>query len=114
MKIYENAYFRLRLGFPETWRLTSWRHTKIPPEWRSAYQTRDDELPVAGKCASKFLFTAAVHPPESEARVDADIEMSVFRLSPGEEMRTSLLENFERERAYYESNGIETSINREG
>jgi hypothetical protein len=71
-------------------------------------------LPKKGKCASKFLFTAALHPPESEALVDADIELSVFRLSPGEDMRKTLVENFERERACYESNGIATSLTKEG
>lgn len=114
MKTYENSYFHLRLDFPDTWNLTSWRHTKIARSWQSAYQAKDDDLPKKGKCASKFLFTAALHPPESEALVDADIELSVFRLSPGEDMRTSLVENFERQRAYYESNGIVTSIIEEG
>jgi hypothetical protein len=114
MKTYENRYFRLRLDFPETWKLTSWRHTPVARSWQSAYQARDDDLPRKGKCASKFLFTAALHPPESEALVGADIELSVFRLSAGEDMRTSLIENFERQRAYYESNGIVTSIAKEG
>lgn len=114
MKTYENSYFRLRLDLPDTWELTSWQHAKIVRSWQSAYQTKDDDLPMKGNRASKFLFTATVHPPESDARVDADIELSVMRLSPGEDMRTSLVENFERQRAYYESNGIITAITMEG
>jgi hypothetical protein len=114
MKTYENSYFRLRLDFPDAWKLTCWRHTKIARTLQSAYQAKDDDLPKKGKCASKFLFTAALHLPESEALIDADIELSVFRLSLGEDMRTSLVENFARERAYYESSGIVTSIVKEG
>ncbi|MGI9427094.1 MAG: hypothetical protein ACR2NM_00435 [Bythopirellula sp.] len=114
MKTYENNFFRFRLEFPDTWKLTSWHHAQIARSWQSAYQAKDDDLPKKGKCATKFLFTAALHPPESEAIVDADIELSVFRLSQIEDMRTSLVENFERQRAYYESNGIVTSIVNEG
>jgi hypothetical protein len=114
MKTYENSYLRLRLDFPNTWKLTSWRHAKIARAWQAAYQASDDDLPKKGKRRSKFLFTAALHPPQSKALVDADIELSVFRLSPGEDMRHSLVENFEQERAYCESNGILTSITREG
>ncbi len=114
MKTYENHYFRLRLEFPDTWQLTNWRHTKIARSWQSAYQAKDDDLPKVGRCASKFLFTAALHPAENEAIVDADIELSVSRLAPGDDMRTSLVENFDRQRAYYESNGILTSITEEG
>jgi phosphoribosyl-AMP cyclohydrolase len=114
MKTYENSYFRFRLDFPDTWLLKSWRHTKIANSCQSAYQARDNDLPKKGKCPSKFLFTAALHSPESEALIDADIEMSVFRLSPGEDFRTSLVENFERQRAHYESNGIVSSIIKEG
>lgn len=114
MKTYENSFFRLRLDFPDTWTLTSWRHAKIARSLQSAYQAKDDDLPKKGKCASRFLFTATLQSPESEARVDADIELSVFRLSPGEDMRASLVENFERQRAHYESNGIVTSIIKEG
>jgi len=114
MNTYENTYFRFRLDFPDVWKLTSWQHTKIARAWKLAYQAKDDDLPKEGVCTSKFLFTAAVHPPESEALVDADIELSVFRLSPGEDMRTSVVENFERQRAYYESNGIVTTITKEG
>jgi hypothetical protein len=114
MKTYENSYFRLRLAFPDTWKLTSWRRTRIARSSQAAYQAKDDDLPKKGKCASKFLFTAALHPPESDALVDADIELSVFRLSAGDDMRTSLIENFERERDYYKSNGIVTSIAKEG
>lgn len=62
------------------------------------YQASDDDLPGKGREGSRFLFTAALHPPESEALVDADIELSVFRLSQGSDMQTSLVENFERER----------------
>jgi hypothetical protein len=113
MKTYENRYFRLRLDFPDSWKLTSWRHTKIARSSQPAYQARDDDLPKKGKCASKFLFTAALHPAESEALVHADVELSIFLLSPGEDMRTTLVENFERERAYYERNGIVTSITKE-
>lgn len=114
MRTYKNSYFRLCLDFPDTWKLTSWQHTKIARSWQSAYQAKDDDLPRKGKCASKFLFTAALHPPESEALIDADIEVSVFRLSPGEDMWTSLVENFERQRASYESNGIAASIVKDG
>jgi hypothetical protein len=114
MNTYENRYFHIRLDFPDTWKLTSWRHTKIARSSQSAYQARDDDLPKKRKCASKFLFTAALHPAQSEALVDADVELSVYLLSPGEDMRTTLVENFERECAYYESNGIATSITREG
>lgn len=114
MKTYENTYFRLRLDVPDAWKLTSWQHTKIARSWKHLYQTRDDDLPKTGERASKFLFTAVLHPPESEAMVDADIELSVFRLLPGADMRASLVENFERQRAYYESNGIVTSIVKEG
>lgn len=114
MKTYENSYFRLCLDFPDTWKLTSWRHTKIARSWRSAYQATDDDLPRTGKSASKFLFTAALHPPESPAIVVADIELSVRRLSPGEDMRASLVENLERQRAHYETQGIVTPMIQEG
>jgi hypothetical protein len=114
MKTYTNSYFRLGLDFPDAWELTSWRHSKISRSWQSLYQARDDELPTEGKCTSKFLFTAARHPPESEALVDPDIEFSVFYVSPAEDMRKSLVDNFERQRAYYESSGIVNSIAKEG
>ena len=114
MKTYNNSYFRLRLDFPDTWRLTSWRHTKLACSGKAACQAKDDDLPGEGNCTSKFLFTAALHSPDSEASVDGDIEVSVFRLAPGEDMRTFLVENLERQRRYYESNGIATSITKEG
>jgi hypothetical protein len=78
------------------------------------YQARDDESPVEGKCASKFLFTAERCPREREGYVDADIELSLFQLSPGEDMRKTVIENFERQRAMYANNGIKTSISKEG
>ena len=114
MQTYENAYFGLRIGFPEKWKVVSWKHAKIDRSSRSAYQTRDDDLPSKGPCASKFLFTACWYTPESEALIDADVEVSVFRLAADEDMRRSLLENHERMRADYESNGIATSIVKEG
>jgi hypothetical protein len=114
MQTYENAYYGLHIDFPEKWRLVSWKHAKIGRSSRSAYQARDDDLPRKGPCASKFLFTACLYSPESEALVDADVELSVFRLAEGEHMRQTLLENHERQRAYYESNGIATSIAKEG
>ncbi len=114
MKTYENTFFQIRLSFPDTWDLTSWRHTRIARLWQSAYQAKDDDLPGKGNETSKFLFTAALHPPESNAVVDADIELSVFLLSPGENMRTSLVENVERERQHNESSGIARTLIKEG
>jgi hypothetical protein len=114
MKTYENRFFRFRLVFPDAWQLTSWRHTNIARSVQSAYQAADNDLPKRGQCGSKFLFTAALHPPESVVLVDADIELSVFRLSPSEDLRTSLVQNFERQRVYYENSGIESTIVEEG
>lgn len=114
MKIYENSYFHLRVEFPDNWGLNSWQHSKIVPTWQSLYQIKDDDVPVGGTSASKFLFTAILHSAESEALIEANVELSVSRLSPSKDMRTSLVENFMRERGYYQSNGIETSIVKEG
>ena len=114
MPTYENTHFGLRIDFPNTWRLTSWKNSKISLSWRSLYQTRDDDLPLKGPCHSKFLFTAVLNAPESECLVDADIEMSVHRLKPNEDFQKTLLENFERQRSYYETNGIFSSITKKG
>lgn len=114
MKIYENSYFCLRIEFPDNWELNSWQHSKVVPAWQSLYQRKDDDLPTGGTSASKFLFTANLHSAESEAIIEANVELSVSRLSPSKDMRTSLVDNFVRERGYYQSNGIERSIVKEG
>jgi hypothetical protein len=114
MQTYENAYYGLRIDFPDKWNLVSWKHAKIGRSSRSAFQTRDDDLPSKGLCASKILFTACLYSPESQVLVDADIEFSVFRLAEGEDMRQTLLENHERQHASYEADGIATSITKEG
>jgi hypothetical protein len=44
--------------------------------------------------------------PHCEALVDAEIELSVYRLSPGEDMYASLLEDLERSLADEASDGI--------
>jgi hypothetical protein len=114
MQTYQNDYFGLQIDFPDHWKLVSWRHAKINRSHRSMYQTSDDDLPTTGPRNSKFLFTAALYAPESSALVDADIEMSIFRVKPSEDMRQSLIENFERQREFYKSNGVTTSITNDG
>lgn len=114
MPTYENLHFGVRLDFPDTWKLVSWKHSKLGRSSRSAFQTSDGDLPSKGPYASKFLFIARLFSPGSEALVDADIEVSVSRLPAGQEMRQILLDNLERERAYYHSNGIATSIAKDG
>lgn len=114
MKTYESHYFHLRIDFPDTWTLTSWQHVKIGRTWRSAYQTSDDDLPEKRPDATKFLFTAALHPPDSQALVHADVEVSVFRLAPDDDMRTSLVENLERLSEHYHRSGISASLTGEG
>jgi hypothetical protein len=114
MQTYENAYFGLRIDVPERWRLVNWKHAKIKRTWRDLYQMSDDALPTDGPSASKFLFTATLYRPESEVTVDAEIDIAVFRSQIGEDLRQSLLQNFERMRPYYERNGITSSITDEG
>lgn len=114
MPAYENADFGIQIEFPEKWKLVSWKHGSVGRSSRSAYQSRDDELPTKGPQASRFLFTACLHPPESEAMVEADIEFSVFRLAEGEDLRQTLLQNCQRRSAQYQSGGIASSIFTEG
>jgi hypothetical protein len=112
---YENEYFGLRIDFPRKRKVVSWKQTKkITPSWRSLFQTRDEDMPRKGSCDSKFLFTACLYSRKSEALLDAEIEISVFRLKPGEDMRQGIVESFERERLHYQSHGITTTITKQG
>lgn len=114
MQTYENRHFGFRLDFPDNWTLTSWKHLSPGCTLESGYQKSDDEVPKNDDLASLFLFKSVLHGPDSEAIVDGDIEMSVFRLDPREDMRTSIVENAARERPYYAGNGIVKSIVGEG
>jgi hypothetical protein len=116
MRTYENAYFGLRIDVPDRWNLVSWKHVKIGRPGQSAYQTRDDELPAPGACPSKFLFTAALYSAESVALIDADLEISVFRVEMGEDFRSGLIKNIELRREGYASGdfGMVTSIIEQG
>jgi hypothetical protein len=75
--------------------LTSWRNAKINRDWRSLYQLHDNDLPE--KSGSKFLFTANRYSPQTTVKIDASIEMSVFRLVEGEDFSKSVRENILRE-----------------
>jgi|SRR5262245_1686565 len=95
MPTYENAHFGLRLDIPDHWLLVSWRHSVLCRPGQSAYQTRDDELPASGPRTSMFLFTASLKSAESEVAVDAEIELSVFRVQAGTDFRAGLIKNIE-------------------
>jgi hypothetical protein len=106
MRIYQNDYLGVRIEVPNEWELTSWRHAYTG----SDFQTRDDDLPT-GDQRTKFLFTACLF--ARPALVDADIELSLFRLDPGEFMLDSLMTNLRRQRECDMSYGIDTSIAQE-
>lgn len=109
MASYENSFLDLRIEFPPTWNLVSWKNSRINRNRRRLYQMKDNDLPSksARSCqTSKFLFTAELPAAESPAMVDADIEISVFRLTPDEDLGESMRENFRRDNAYRERNGI--------
>ncbi|MBM4075160.1 MAG: hypothetical protein FJ267_05905 [Planctomycetes bacterium] len=114
MAIYENAYFRFRLDFPETRKLTSWRHGTISDSLRSVFQRKDDDLPIEETCQSKFLLTAVTNKSGSEVVIDSDVELSVFRLKGNEKFRSTLISNFEQQRGHYAANGIAQLITSEG
>jgi hypothetical protein len=96
MRAYDNAFFGLRIDIPDTWELVSSKHAKISRPWRALYQARDDDLPVRGG-GPRFLFTANGCAPASAAVVEASIELSVFRLAPGEDLHDTMVANMRRE-----------------
>lgn len=93
MTTVHNSHFDLSLTFPSTWDVT-WRgNPASTPEWRSAYQLTDDDLPELNK--SKFICTAVLPVAGRPAMSNANIELSVVRKARGQTLRTELRNNLE-------------------
>jgi hypothetical protein len=110
---YTNSYLRLSIAIPFGWRVISWRHTKLDASRHREFQFQDDDLPAkVGRC--KVLFNASLYTPGSDVELNAEIEPAVYRLRPGDELRTSLLENHERLIPMYDSYGMKSAVTGEG
>jgi hypothetical protein len=110
---YANSYLGLSIEIPSDWKVLSWRYTKLDASLHCEYQFRDDDLPrKVDRC--KVLFNASLYTPGSDIELDAEIEPAIYRLTPGDELQASLLENHERLIPMYESSGMKSAVTGEG
>ena len=102
---YANSYLGFSIAIPSDWKVLSWRHTRLDASRHCEYQFRDDDLPREVD-RFKVLINASLYTPGSDIELDAEIELAIYRLTPGDELRASLLENHKCLIPMYESSGI--------
>lgn len=109
MPEYNNQHFNVSIALPEPWQILSYETGGLEDGWRDLYQPYESEIPEKPG-ESLFLFTAQLLASNSAIKIDAGIELSIYRHLANHSVIDEIILQREKQRDYYRRNGINTTI----